>query len=64
MDGPPGKYRFLATFLEGAAAAGGEVEFYVTDRAQCHRWRPRSCSVATIRNCWPGSRITTSARDR
>ncbi len=34
IDGPPGKYRFLATFLEGAAATGGDVEFYVTDRAQ------------------------------
>ena len=27
IDGPPGKYRFLATFEQGAAAAGGEVEF-------------------------------------
>jgi hypothetical protein len=34
IDGPPGKYRFLATFEQGAAAAGGEVEFYVTDPAQ------------------------------
>jgi hypothetical protein len=34
IDGPPGKYRFLATFLEGAAATGGDVEFYVTDRTQ------------------------------
>ncbi len=34
IDGPPGKYRFLATFEQGAAAAGGEVEFYVTDAAQ------------------------------
>ncbi len=34
LDGPPGKYRFLATFLEGAAAAGGEVAFHVSDRAQ------------------------------
>jgi hypothetical protein len=34
IDGPPGKYRFLATFERGAAAAGGEVEFYVSDKAQ------------------------------
>jgi hypothetical protein len=33
VDGPSGKYRFLATFLHGAAAAGGESEFYVTDPA-------------------------------
>ena len=32
-DGPTGKYRFLATFERGAAAAGGETEFYVTDPA-------------------------------
>jgi hypothetical protein len=34
VDGPTGKYRFLATFLRGAAAAGGEAEFFVTDRAE------------------------------
>jgi len=34
IDGPPGKYGFLATFDEGAAAAGGAAEFYVTDPAQ------------------------------
>ncbi len=34
IDGPPGKYRFLATFERGAAAAGGNVEFYVTDPAE------------------------------
>ncbi len=33
-EGPPGKYRFLATFERGAAAAGGEAEFYVTDPAE------------------------------
>jgi len=31
IDGPTGKYRFVATFEEGAAAAGGRTEFYVTD---------------------------------
>ena len=31
---PAGKYRFLATFERGAAAAGGEAEFYVTDPAE------------------------------
>jgi hypothetical protein len=34
IDGPSGKYRFLATFERGAAAAGGEMEFYVTDPAE------------------------------
>jgi hypothetical protein len=33
IDGPSGKYRFLATFQRGAAAAGGDVEFYVADPA-------------------------------
>jgi hypothetical protein len=33
IDGPSGKYRFLATFQRGAASAGGETEFYVTDPA-------------------------------
>jgi hypothetical protein len=31
IDGPPGKYRFSATFQSGAAAAGEVVEFYVSD---------------------------------
>jgi hypothetical protein len=31
LDGPPGRYRFLATFQQGAAAAGEAVEFYVAD---------------------------------
>ena len=30
-DWHTGKYRFVATFKHGAAAAGGEAEFYVTD---------------------------------
>ncbi len=34
IDGPSGKYRFLATFERGAAAAGGEAEFYVSDPAE------------------------------
>lgn len=33
IDGPSGKYRFLATFEKNAAAAGGEVAFYVADPA-------------------------------
>jgi hypothetical protein len=33
MDGPSGKYRFLAVFEQGGAATGGEAEFYVTDPA-------------------------------
>jgi hypothetical protein len=31
VDGPSGKYQLLATFERGAAAAGGNIEFYVTD---------------------------------
>ncbi|MBN1853158.1 MAG: hypothetical protein JW829_10560 [Pirellulales bacterium] len=31
VDGPAGRYRFLASFERGAAAAGGDVEFYVDD---------------------------------
>ena len=31
VTGPPGRYRFLATFERGAAAGGGEAEFYVGD---------------------------------
>jgi hypothetical protein len=34
IDGPSGKYRFLATFEHGAAAGGGNVEFYVGDAAE------------------------------
>ena len=34
IDGPGGKYRFLATFEQGAAAAGGQIEFYVADPAE------------------------------
>ena len=33
VTGPPGRYRFLATFERGAAAGGGEAEFYVGDSA-------------------------------
>ncbi|MDE0299927.1 MAG: glycoside hydrolase family 2 [Candidatus Poribacteria bacterium] len=31
---PEGKYRFMAVFEKGAAAAGGEVEFHVADPAK------------------------------
>jgi len=34
IDGPSGKYRFLATLERGAAAAGGSAEFHVTDPAE------------------------------
>ena len=34
IDGPTGKYQFLATFERGAAAAGGNTEFYLTDPAE------------------------------
>ena len=31
MKGPSGKYRFVARFEKGAAASGGDVDFYITD---------------------------------
>jgi hypothetical protein len=34
IDGPPGKYEFHTTFEKGAAAAGGQAEFYVADAAE------------------------------
>lgn len=34
LDGPPGRYRWTATFERGAAATGGETEFYLADPAQ------------------------------
>ena len=34
IDGPPGKYRFFATFQKNAAAAGGDVEFYAADAGE------------------------------
>ena len=33
-EGPSGRYRFLAAFERGAAATGGETEFYVADPAE------------------------------
>jgi hypothetical protein len=33
VDGPPGRYRFLAAFERGGAPTGGETEFYVADPA-------------------------------
>jgi hypothetical protein len=33
VDGPPGRYRFLASFERGGAATGGETEFFVADPA-------------------------------
>jgi hypothetical protein len=37
IDGPAGKYRFLAVFERGAAAAGSPAEFYVADPAEMPR---------------------------
>lgn len=34
LDFPAGRYRFVASFDRGAAAAGGEAEFYVADAEQ------------------------------
>ncbi|MCX6873141.1 MAG: glycoside hydrolase family 2 [Verrucomicrobia bacterium] len=33
VNGPSGRYRFLASFERGGAATGGETELYLTDRA-------------------------------
>ena len=33
IDGPPGEYRFLATFQRGGAAAGQQTAFFVADPA-------------------------------
>ena len=33
MNGPAGKYQFAAAFQKGGAAAGGTVDFYVSDAA-------------------------------
>lgn len=33
LDGPPGRYRLLATMLEGGAPTGGEAEFFTDDPA-------------------------------
>lgn len=33
VDGPPGMYRFSATFQKGAAAGGGPAEFHLSDRS-------------------------------
>jgi hypothetical protein len=33
IDGPPGEYRCLGTFEQGAAAAGGEARFHLSDPA-------------------------------
>jgi hypothetical protein len=34
VDGPSGRYRFLASLERGGAATGGETEFYVADPAE------------------------------
>ena len=34
VDGPSGKYRFLATMLQGGAPLGGETEFYASEPAE------------------------------
>jgi hypothetical protein len=34
LDGPTGRYRFLATFQRGIPAGGGQVEFYASDPAE------------------------------
>jgi hypothetical protein len=37
IDGPSGKYRFLATLQKGGAAGGGDVAFHVADPAEMPR---------------------------
>lgn len=34
VDGPSGRYRFLASFERGGAATGGEAEFYVAESSE------------------------------
>jgi hypothetical protein len=34
LDGPAGKYRFVATMEKGAAPAGGESEFFIADPSE------------------------------
>ena len=34
VDGPEGEYRFIATFLRDAAAAGGPAVFHVFEQAR------------------------------
>ena len=34
VDGPSGKYRFLATLVQGGAPQGGDTEFYLSDPAE------------------------------
>jgi hypothetical protein len=52
VDGPTGKYRFLAAFERGGAAAGGRTEFYVTDPADM----PRPAAKVTL---WGNDSQTT-----
>ena len=40
IDGPSGRYRFLATFLKGGAATGGDTGFYVADAAEMPKVEP------------------------
>ena len=55
IDGPPGKYRFLATFLRGRGR-GRRRSGVLRDRsgARCRRWKPRSSSGATTPHCQSG----------
>jgi hypothetical protein len=50
VDGPTGKYQFLAAFQRGGAAAGGTAEFYVTDPADM----PRPTAKITL---WGGDSL-------
>lgn len=41
IEGPGGKYRFIAEFERGAAATGGEATIYLADRAIMPRVEPK-----------------------
>ena len=61
VNGPSGRYRFLASFERGGAATGGETSFYVADPPRCHRSEPKSCWLALTRS-WPNGWPSADAR--
>ena len=62
IDGPPGDWRFLATFEKGAAAGGEEAKFFVDARPD--EMPPVNTRIVLMSSdpAWPnGSRSTASA---
>jgi hypothetical protein len=56
IDGPSGKYKFLSTFQWGAAAGGGEAEFYVDDAAEMPTVTTKLCFGERTRDWQVGFR--------